>query len=167
MVFHFATKSFIGESNTDPIKYYQNNVGGTANVLELALQNGWHHLCCPHRCGLWEEDNRTHQRGSSKKPVNVYGDTELSMANMLETQCRTSELSAVCLRYFNAAGAADDGSIGEWHEPETHLIPNAHRAASGAGPSLTIFGTDYPTPDGTRIQDYIHVEDLADTHLKQ
>lgn len=166
-VFHFAAKSLVGESNTDPIKYYQNNVGGTANLLEVALQNSWHQVVLSSTAAVY--GNPLTERISEdhpKKPVNVYGDTKLSMENMLEALCSTSELSAVCLRYFNAAGATDDGSIGEWHEPETHLIPNALRAASGAGTRLTIFGTDYPTPDGTCIRDYIHVDDLADAHLK-
>ena len=166
-VFHFAAKSLVGESNTDPIKYFQNNVGGTANLLEVALQNGWHHFVLSSTAAVYGNPlTQLISEDHPKQPVNVYGDTKLSMENMLEALCRTRELSAVCLRYFNAAGAADDGSIGEWHEPETHLIPNALRAASGAGPSLTIFGTDYPTPDGTCIRDYIHVEDLADAHLK-
>ena len=166
-VFHFAAKSLVGESNTDPLKYYQNNVGGTANLLEVALKNGWQDFVLSSTAAVYGNPlTELISENHPKNPVNVYGDTKLSMENMLEALCSTNELSAVCLRYFNAAGAADDGSIGEWHEPETHLIPNALRAASGAGPSLTIFGTDYPTPDGTCIRDYIHVEDLADAHLK-
>ena len=166
-VFHFAAKSLVGESNTDPIKYYQNNVGGTANLLEVALQNGWYQFVLSSTAAVYGNPlTELISEDHPKNPVNVYGETKLSMENMLEALCKTSELSAVCLRYFNAAGAASDGSIGEWHEPETHLIPNALRAASGAGPSLTIFGTDYPTTDGTCIRDYIHVEDLAAAHLK-
>jgi UDP-glucose 4-epimerase len=166
-VFHFAAKSLVGESNTDPMMYYQNNVGGTANLLEVALQNGWHHFVLSSTAAVYGNPiTELISEDHPKKPVNVYGDTKLSMEKMLEALCSSSELSAVCLRYFNAAGAADDGSIGEWHEPETHLIPNALRAASGTEPSLTNFGTDYPTSDGTCIRDYIHVEDLADAHLK-
>ena len=101
-----------------------------------------------------------------KNPINVYGQTKLAMEQLLESTCKAKEFSAVCLRYFNAAGASSDASIGEAHEPETHLIPNALKAASGTGQPLTIFGDDYPTPDGTCIRDYIHVEDLADAHLK-
>ena len=101
-----------------------------------------------------------------KSPINVYGQTKLVMEQLLENICRTKKFSAICLRYFNAAGAASDASLGEAHTPETHLIPNALKAATGTGDGLTIFGNDYPTADGTCIRDYIHVEDLCDAHIR-
>ena len=166
-VFHFAAKSLVGESNQEPLKYYQNNVGGTANLLEVALDNGWNKCVFSSTAAIY--GNPVTERIAEdhpKNPINVYGQTKLAMEQLLESTCKAKVFSAVCLRYFNAAGASSDASIGEAHEPETHLIPNALKAASGTGQSLTIFGEDYPTPDGTCIRDYIHVEDLATAHLK-
>ena len=166
-VFHFAAKSLVGESQQDPLLYYQNNVAGTANLLEVATANGWNHCVFSSTAAVYgnpitERINEDHP----KQPINVYGQTKLTMEHMLQALCRSTDFNAVCLRYFNAAGATADASLGELHDPETHLIPNALRAASGAGPALTIFGEDYPTPDGTCIRDYIHVDDLADAHLR-
>lgn len=166
-VFHFAAKSLVGESNQQPLSYYQNNVGGTANLLEVALENGWTQCVFSSTAAVYgnpqteriAEDHPT-------QPINVYGKTKLAMEGMLNDLCAAQPFSAACLRYFNAAGAASDASLGESHEPETHLIPNALKAALGTGGPLTIFGDDYPTPDGTCIRDYIHVEDLASAHLK-
>ena len=166
-VFHFAAKSLVVESNQDPLKYYQNNVGGTANLLEVALENDWTKCVFSSTAAIY--GNPVTERIAEdhpKNPINVYGQTKLAMEQLLESTCKSKGFSAVCLRYFNAAGASSDASIGEAHEPETHLIPNALKAASGTGQPLTIFGDDYPTPDGTCIRDYIHVEDLADAHLK-
>ena len=166
-VFHFAAKSLVGESNQDPLQYYQNNVGGTANLLEVALENGWTKCVFSSTAAIYGNPvTDTIDEDHPKAPLNVYGQTKLAMEQLLESTCHAKEFSAVCLRYFNAAGASSDASIGEAHEPETHLIPNALKAASGTGQPLTIFGADYPTPDGTCIRDYIHVEDLADAHLK-
>merc|ERR1712185_3628 len=100
-----------------------------------------------------------------KAPINVYGQTKLVVEQMLEAVTASSDFSATCLRYFNAAGANNAANLGEWHEPETHLIPNALRAAAGTGNPLNLFGDDYPTPDGTCIRDYIHVDDLASAHI--
>lgn len=166
-VFHFAAKSLVGESQNAPIKYYQNNIGGTANLIEIALDNTWTRFVLSSTAAVYgnplsqpiAEDHPT-------QPINVYGRTKLAMEELLRDVCNAHDFSAICLRYFNAAGAATDASIGEIHEPETHLIPNALRATSGAGPALMVFGNDYPTPDGTCIRDYIHVEDLADAHLR-
>lgn len=166
-VFHFAAKSLVGESNQDPLKYYQNNVGGTANLLEVSLENGWNKCVFSSTAAIYgNPTTETINEDHPKVPINVYGHTKLTMEQLLESTCKAREFSAVCLRYFNAAGASSDASIGEAHEPETHLIPNALKAASGTGQPLTIFGEDYPTDDGTCIRDYIHVEDLADAHLK-
>ena len=166
-VFHFAAKSLVGESNQEPLKYYQNNVGGTVNLLEVALGNGWTKCVFSSTAAIYgnpitEAISEDHQ----KVPINVYGQTKLAMEQLLESTCKARDLNAVYLRYFNAAGASSDASIGEAHEPETHLIPNALRAASRTGQPLTIFGDNYGTRDGTCIRDYIHVEDLADAHLK-
>lgn len=166
-VFHFAAKSLVGESNQDPLKYYQNNVGGTANLLKVALDNGWSNCVFSSTAAVY--GNPVTERIAEdhpKNPINVYGQTKLAMEQLLDSICKAREFSAVCLRYFNAAGASSDASIGEAHEPETHLIPNALKAASGTGQPLTLFGDNYPTSDGTCIRDYIHVEDLADAHLK-
>lgn len=166
-VFHFAAKSLVGESQQQPLDYYQNNVGGTANLLEVALANGWHHFVLSSTAAVYGNPvTALIDEAHPKAPINVYGQTKLSMENMLASLCAAQAFSAICLRYFNAAGASRCGALGEWHEPETHLIPNALRAASGAGSALTIFGEDYPTADGTCIRDYIHVEDLADAHVR-
>ena len=166
-VFHFAAKSLVGESNQEPLKYYQNNVGGTANLLEVALDNGLDKCVFSSTAAIYGNPiTETINEDHPKSPINVYGQTKLAMEQLLESTCKAKEFSAVCLRYFNAAGASSNASLGEAHEPETHLIPNALKAASGAGKPLTIFGDDYPTRDGTCIRDYIHVEDLATAHLK-
>ena len=157
----------MGESNQEPLKYYQNNVGGTANLLEVALENGWNKCVFSSTAAIYGNPiTETINEDHPKAPINVYGQTKLAMEQLLESTCKAKAFSAVCLRYFNAAGAASDASIGEAHEPETHLIPNALKAASGTGQWHTIFGDDYPTRDSTRIRDNIHVEDLADAHLK-
>lgn len=165
-VFHFAAKSLLAESNQEPVKYYQNNVGGTANLLEVALENGWTKCVFSSTAAIYGNPiTEIIKEEHPKAPINVYGQTKLAMEQLLESSCNTKEFSAVCLRYFNAAGASSDASIGEGHDPETHLIPNALKAASGTGQPLVIFGNDYPTADGTCIRDYIHVEDLAEAHL--
>jgi UDP-glucose 4-epimerase len=166
-VIHFAAKSLVGESREQPLLYYQNNVAGTANLVEAMLAANIPKLVFSSTAAIFgnpvsEQIDESHP----KAPINVYGRTKLVIEEMLEAVTASTDFSAVCLRYFNAAGASTQGDIGEWHEPETHLIPNALRAASGAGPALTLFGDDYPTPDGTCIRDYIHVEDLADAHLR-
>lgn len=166
-IFHFAAKSLVGESAKTPVTYYQNNVTGTANLLEVALENGWHRVVFSSTAAIYGNpltDRITENH--PKVPINVYGQTKLTVENMLKATCEASPMAAVCLRYFNAAGAAEDASLGEVHDPETHLIPTALKAASGAGQPLTIFGDDYPTPDGTCVRDYIHVQDLADAHLR-
>jgi UDP-glucose 4-epimerase len=166
-VFHFAAKSLVRESNQEPLKYYQNNLVGTANLLQVALENGWNKIVFSSTAAVY--GNPIYERireDHPKAPINVYGQTKLAMEHLLESVCKATSFSSVCLRYFNAAGAASDVTLGEAHDPETHLIPNALRAAAGNGQAMTIFGTDYPTPDGTCVRDYIHVEDLADAHIK-
>ena len=146
--------------------YYQNNVGGTTNLVR-AMQaadipslvfSSTAAIFCNPVSELIDEEH-------PKAPINVYGQTKLVVEQMLQAVCGSSEFSATCLRYFNAAGANNDANLGEWHEPETHLIPNALRAAAGTGTPLTLFGEDYPTSDGTCVRDYVHVDDLASAHV--
>jgi len=167
-IVHFAAKSLVAESQKNPILYWQNNVGGSSNLIEAALQMECERFVFSSTAAVYgapDCDLITEEQPTN--PINVYGETKLAVEKMLKaTSMSSGSMSAICLRYFNAAGALVDGSLGEWHEPETHLIPNVLRAASGEAPALTIFGTDYPTPDGTCVRDYIHVEDLADAHIK-
>ena len=166
-IFHFAAKSLVSESNQEPLKYYHNNVGGTANLLQVALENDWKKCVFSSTAAIYGNPMfDTISEEHPKSPISVYGQTKFAMEQLLENMCRAKAFSAICLRYFNAAGAASDASLGEAHEPETHLIPNALKAAAGTGNDLTIFGNDYPTADGTCIRDYIHVEDLADAHIR-
>ena len=165
-VFHFAAKSLVAESNREPQLYYQNNVDGTAHLLTVALENGWNRCVLSSTAAVYGNPiTDTLGEAHPKNPISVYGQTKLAMEHLLERTCADHPFSAVCLRYFNAAGAASDASLGEAHDPETHLIPTALKAAAGTGKPLTIFGDDYPTADGTCIRDYIHVEDLANAHL--
>lgn len=166
-VFHFAAKSLVGESGQKPLLYYQNNVTGTANLMEVALENGWHHCVFSSTAAVYgNPQTAVISEDHPVSPVNVYGDTKLAMERLLSAVYQQGAMHAVCLRYFNAAGAAPHAHRGEWHEPETHLIPNILRKAAGEDRTLTIFGDDYETPDGTCVRDYIHVLDLADAHLK-
>ena len=165
-VLHFAAKSLVGESKNQPAMYYQNNVGGTTNLVRAMQAADIQRLVFSSTAAIFgnpvsdliDEDH-------PKTPINVYGQTKLVVEQMLEAVTASSDFSATCLRYFNAAGANNAANLGEWHEPETHLIPNALRAAAGTGNPLTLFGDDYPTPDGTCIRDYVHVTDLVDAHL--
>lgn len=165
-VFHFAAKSLMGESNQEPLKHYQNDVGGTANLLEVALEDDWAKCVFPSSAAICGNPiSKTISEDHPRAPINVYGQTKLSMEQLLERICKARDFGAICLRYFNAAGASSDASVGEAHEPETQLTPKSLNASSGAGKPLTIFRDDYPTPHGTCFSDYIHAEDLADAHL--
>jgi len=165
-VLHFAAKSLVGESKNHPAMYYQNNVGGTTNLVRAMQAADIPRLVFSSTAAIFgnpvtdliDEDH-------PKAPINVYGQTKLVVEQLLQAVCETSDFSATCLRYFNAAGANDEANLGEKHEPETHLIPNALRAAAGTGNPLTLFGDNYPTSDGTCIRDYIHVDDLASAHV--
>ncbi|KGE03809.1 UDP-glucose 4-epimerase GalE [Pseudohaliea rubra] len=165
-VFHFAAKSLVGESQAQPLLYWQNNVAGTANLLQVANDNGWGRVVFSSTAAVYGNPETPRiTEAHPTQPINVYGETKLAVERLLRDVSGAGKVAACSLRYFNAAGAADDASLGEAHEPETHLIPNALRAASGNAPALTVFGDDYDTPDGTCLRDYIHVEDLADAHL--
>ncbi len=165
-VVHFAAFAYVGESVGQPAKYYRNNVGNTLTLLEVLRRQGVRRIVFSSTCatyGIPEQMPITED--TPQTPINPYGRTKLMVEMALRDYAAAYGWGVACLRYFNAAGASSDGVIGEDHTPETHLIPLAIQAAMGQRPALQIFGTDYPTPDGTCIRDYIHVEDLAEAHL--
>ena len=165
-VMHFAAYAYVGESVGQPLLYYGNNVGATLRLLECMIETGVRMLVFSSTCatyGLPEFTPITEEH--PQRPVNPYGAGKLMVERILSDFDAAYGLRSIVLRYFNAAGADPAGAIGEWHEPETHLIPIALQTASGLRPSVDVYGTDYPTPDGTCIRDYIHVTDLAQAHL--
>jgi len=165
-VIHFAANSLVGESMTNPGKYYHNNVYGTLCLLEAMNKNGVKRIVFSSTAATYGEPERVpideHDR---TVPTNAYGETKLAMEKMMKWFDTAHGIRYVSLRYFNAAGAHDSGKIGEDHSPETHLIPIVLQAALGQRPHISVFGDDYPTEDGTCIRDYIHVSDLADAHV--
>ncbi len=164
-VIHFAACSYVGESVTEPFKYYKNNVGGTLCLLEAMRENGQSRMVFSSSCAIYgipETDSIT--ESCPQMPISPYGQTKLIIERILSDLAARGEIRSMALRYFNAAGADPECEVGERHDPETHLIPLAIRSAADQAP-LKIFGTDFPTPDGTAIRDYIHVEDLARAHL--
>lgn len=163
---HFAASAYVGESVSDPGKYYRNNVVGTLSVLEALRSAACRHLVFSSSCATYgTPDALPISETTLQQPINPYGRTKLVGEWMIGDFATAYGLDAVCLRYFNAAGADPEGEIGERHEPETHLLPRALLAAFGQAPHLDLMGTDYPTPDGTCIRDYIHVKDLARAHV--
>jgi UDP-glucose-4-epimerase GalE len=165
-VMHFAAHAYVGESVRDPRKYFQNNVEAGLVLLNACLDCGIRRIIFSSTCAVYGTPEKipiTEQ--TPRQPVNPYGTSKLFFENALEAYGHAYGLKYAALRYFNAAGADESGEIGELHDPESHLIPLALQAATGARPPLEIFGTDYPTPDGTCIRDYIHVNDLASAHL--
>lgn len=166
-IMHFAAHAYVGESVTNPRKYFHNNVEGGLSLLNAAVDAGVKKIIFSSTCAVYGEPAKVPiEENIPRQPVNPYGVTKLFFEQALEAYDRAYEFRYASLRYFNAAGADDSGEIGELHDPETHLIPLALRAAAGRGPELQIFGSDYPTPDGTCIRDYIHVNDLAAAHVK-
>jgi UDP-glucose-4-epimerase GalE len=166
-VMHFAAHAYVGESVSNPRKYFRNNVVAALSLLNCAMDAGIRRFVFSSTCavyGIPEQIPITEQ--TPREPVNPYGASKLFFENALEAYSRAYGLRSVSLRYFNAAGADDSGEIGELHDPETHLIPLALAASSEYGPELQVFGSDYPTPDGTCVRDYIHVNDLADAHVR-
>jgi UDP-glucose-4-epimerase GalE len=164
-VIHFAAFIAVGESMREPARYFRNNVGGSLSLLDAMVQAGVKHLVFsstaavygnPHTSPIFEE--------SPIQPVNAYGESKVMVETMLGWFDQIHHLTSVCLRYFNASGCDPEGGLGEEHEPETHLIPLVLRAVQ-TGQPVTVFGDDYPTPDGTCIRDYIHVNDLAQAHI--
>jgi UDP-glucose 4-epimerase len=164
-VMHFCARSLVGESMAKPYDYYANNVAGTLNLLAAMRAHGVERLVFSSTAAVFgnpvaERIDEAHP----KAPINPYGASKLMVERILADAAHAYGLRSVALRYFNAAGASPDGDIGESHTPETHLIPNVLRAALGKGPHLQVFGDDYPTPDGTCVRDYVHVDDLAQAH---
>jgi UDP-glucose-4-epimerase GalE len=166
-IMHFAAHAYVGESVTNPRKYFRNNVEGGLSLLNAALEAGVKKIIFSSTCAVYGEVAKVPiEENIPRQPVNPYGVSKLFFEQALEAYDRAYGFRYASLRYFNAAGADESGEIGELHDPETHLIPLALRAAAGDGPELQVFGSDYPTPDGTCIRDYIHVNDLASAHVK-
>jgi UDP-glucose-4-epimerase GalE len=166
-VVHFAANAFVGESMTNPRKYFQNNVVNTLNLLNVMNDEGVKTIVFSSTCATYGDPIRVPiDETHPQNPVNPYGESKLFVEKMLKWYGQAYGLRWTALRYFNAAGADPAGEIGEDHDPETHLIPLVIQTAMGQRPHIGVFGTDYPTPDGTAIRDYIHVSDLADAHVK-
>jgi UDP-glucose 4-epimerase len=165
-VMHFAAYSLVGESVKNPQKYFTNNIMGSLNLFDAMLTSGIKKIIFSSTAAIFGEPEKVPiEESDPKNPTNPYGTSKLTLENILEAYDTAYGLKSVCLRYFNAAGADPEGNFGEMHNPETHLIPLVLKTAQGLRESVKIFGTDYPTPDGTCIRDYIHVEDLIDAHL--
>lgn len=165
-VIHFAASAYVGESVQNPAKYYNNNVCGALSLVDACRQTGLQNIIFSSSCAVYGVPSVLPiDEATPKAPINPYGRTKLIGEYMLADYAAAFGLRYVALRYFNACGADPEGELGEWHVPETHLIPRALLAAAGRIPHLEIFGDDYDTPDGTCIRDYIHVADLAQAHL--
>ncbi|ACC98163.1 UDP-glucose 4-epimerase [Elusimicrobium minutum Pei191] len=165
-VMHFAAFTEVGESVITPAKYYENNVAKVLNLLDAMVESGINYFVFSSTAATFGEPvkeliDETHPQN----PINPYGRTKLMVENILKDYDHSYGLKSVCLRYFNACGASPDGKTGESHDPETHLIPLVFQAALGKRESIKVFGNDYPTPDGTAVRDYIHVNDLASAHI--
>ncbi len=165
-VLHFASRAYVGESVRDPRLYYEENLGNAMRLTGAMLDASVKRLVFSSSCATYGHPVRTPMDESHPQlPINPYGETKLAIERMLHGYQRAYGLESMVLRYFNAAGASLDGRLGESHEPETHLIPLALRATRASAEPLTVFGTDWPTPDGTCVRDYVHVEDLATAHV--
>lgn len=165
-IIHFAASAYVGESVTDPAKYYRNNVCGIQSVLEASRLTGGRPIIFSSSCATYGiPDALPIREGEPQRPINPYGRTKLIAEQMLADYAAAYDMRYAALRYFNACGADLDGELGERHDPETHLIPRAMLAAAGKADCLEVFGDDYDTPDGTCIRDYIHVADLARAHV--
>jgi UDP-glucose-4-epimerase GalE len=166
-VMHFAAFAYVGESVQDPALYYRNNVGGTLELLEAMQRAGVGALVFSSTCATYGIPERMPiDEDTPQRPINPYGSTKLVIERVLADFDAAYGLRSVSLRYFNAAGCDPDGETGEIHDPETHIIPRVLMAATGELPQVDIFGTDYPTPDGTCLRDYVHVADLARGHVQ-
>lgn len=166
VVMHFAAYANVGESVADPLKYYFNNVAATLSLLRAMLDNDVKKFVFSSTCATYGTPERLPiTEDLPQNPINPYGQTKLDIENVLKTLAVSHSLSSASFRYFNAAGASEDGTIGESHSPETHLIPLVIAAALGHRENISIFGTDYPTPDGTCLRDYVHVDDLSRAHI--
>lgn len=166
-VIHFAAYAYVGESMQEPLKYYENNLAKPLVLLKVMREVGCHKFIFSSTCATYGEPaNLPITEDTPQKPINPYGQSKLMLEQVLQDCDRAWGLKSVVLRYFNACGASHDSMIGESHDPETHLIPLILETALGKRDHIKVFGTDYDTPDGTCIRDYIHVVDLADAHLK-
>lgn len=166
IVMHFAAYAYVGESVTDPMKYYFNNVAATLHLLRCMIGSGVKKFVFSSTCATYGiPEKMPLVETMPQAPINPYGQTKLDIENALKAFAHAYGLSFAAFRYFNAAGAAEDGTIGEQHNPETHLIPLVIDAAVGRRENVQVFGTDYPTPDGTCLRDYVHVDDLSRAHI--
>ncbi|HLS28673.1 MAG TPA: UDP-glucose 4-epimerase GalE [Opitutales bacterium] len=166
LVMHFAAFAYVGESVTDPLKYYFNNVVATLSLLKTMLKHDVRKFVFSSTCATYGIPERLPiTEDLPQRPINPYGQTKLDVENALRALAVAHGFSSASFRYFNAAGAAPDGNIGEDHSPETHLIPLVLDVALGRRDEIKIFGTDYPTPDGTCLRDYVHVDDLSRAHI--
>ncbi len=165
-VMHFAAHIEVAEGQRYPLAFWRNNVGGVMTLLEAMARADVKPLVFSSTCAVYGEPTAVPiTEDEPRTPVNVYGQTKLAVEQMLADIAGVDAVRYAALRYFNAAGASPDGEIGEEHDPESHLIPNALKAAAGIGGAMKLFGTDYDTPDGTCVRDFIHVMDLAAAHL--
>jgi len=166
-VMHFAALTYVGESVDQPLRYYQNNLAGTLSLLRAMQEAGVKRLVFSSTAATYGIPPKLPiLETTAQQPINPYGWSKLFVEQVLrDTAVARPDFACTALRYFNVAGCAEDGSIGEDHEPETHLVPLVLQAALGRRKAITIFGTDYPTPDGTCIRDYVHVDDLCRAHL--
>lgn len=167
VVMHFAAYAYVGESVHEPLMYYHNNVATTIGILETMKKAGVNKFVFSSTCATYgTPDHVPITESESKKPVSPYGRSKWMLEQILEDHAAADpSFKFAALRYFNASGCAMDGSLGEQHDPETHLIPVILQTLLGQKPAITVFGTDYPTADGTNVRDYIHVDDLADAHI--
>jgi len=166
-VMHFGALSQVGEATRDPGLYWRNNVLGSLNLIEAMVKAGCRDIVFSSTCATYgDQDGVVLNEHSAQRPLNAYGASKLAVEAMLRDFGSSHGINSVIFRYFNVAGADPDAEIGEWHQPETHLIPVMIEAAAGRRRALTIHGNDYPTPDGTCIRDYVHVMDLVDAHIK-
>jgi UDP-glucose 4-epimerase len=166
VVMHFAAYAYVGESVHDPLKYYFNNFVATLRLLQTMLKHDVKKFVFSSTCATYGIPEKLPiVESTPQAPINPYGQTKLDVENALKSVAYAHGLSFAAFRYFNAAGAAEDGAIGEDHNPETHLIPLVFDAATGKRPNVQVFGTDYPTPDGTCLRDYVHVDDLSRAHI--
>ena len=165
-VMHFAALSLVGESMTNPGKYWRTNVTGSLNLIEAALAADCRNFVFSSTCATYgDQDGVVLDEDTVQKPINAYGGSKKAIEEILKDFSAAHAMNHVIFRYFNVAGADPEGEVGEQHIPETHLIPLMLDAIDGKRPALTVFGSDYPTPDGTCIRDYVHVSDLVDAHV--
>jgi len=165
-VVHFAASALVGESMTDPAKYYRNNLVNSLNLLDQCCASGVNRFIFSSTCATYGLPTTIPiTEAEPQRPVNPYGNSKLAFERALADYAAAYQFGYCALRYFNAAGASPDGTIGEDHDPESHLLPLVLQTALGRRPHVEIYGTDYPTPDGTCVRDYIHVDDLAEAHV--